>query len=388
MHVSYIILLINIIFKKQIGARKTKILIIVFLIFYMFITGFSPSIVRACIMGILFLGSEIFHRKNDIVTSISLSILTILIYNPFLINNVGVQFSYAATIGIILLNKNIKKILKSIKIKNRKWKYRINIKLLKIISKVQDTLSISISAQLAILPVMIYHFNILDTYFLITNLLVSIIITPLLVFSFMIIIFSFLFNPIARIFSYMLNVLISILVHISNFSKIPFSKIYFATPKIYIIIFYYIILFLINIIYNLYHSRKLNNTQMRIRNLIALTKYKFYSKRKKALIIILVLISIVILFKLIPKNLNIHLVDVNQGDCTFIITPRDKTILIDGGGSNSEDFDVGKDTLLPYILDRGYTKIDYIIVSHMDQDHVGRIINCYARNKSKQCNNF
>ena len=55
------------------------------------------------------------------------------------------------------------------------------------------------------------------------------------------------------------------------------------------------------------------------------------------------------------------------------MTPNDKTILIDGGGSMSNEFDVGESTLLPYILDRGYTKIDYIFISHFDQDHVGGI---------------
>lgn len=63
--------------------------------------------------------------------------------------------------------------------------------------------------------------------------------------------------------------------------------------------------------------------------------------------------------------------DVGQGDCTFIVTPKNKTILIDGGGSTGSDFDVGESTLLPYILDRGYKKIDLMFISHFDQDHIG-----------------
>ena len=71
-----------------------------------------------------------------------------------------------------------------------------------------------------------------------------------------------------------------------------------------------------------------------------------------------------------PKDLKVNFVDVGQGDSTFIITPKNQTILIDGGGSKLNDFDVGKNTLLPYILDRGYTKIDYVIISHFDEDHI------------------
>ena len=74
------------------------------------------------------------------------------------------------------------------------------------------------------------------------------------------------------------------------------------------------------------------------------------------------------------NKLKIYFVDVGQGDCTFVVTPQNKTILIDGGGSEFGDFDVGKNTLLPYILDRGYNKIDYIFISHFDSDHVGGIL--------------
>ena len=341
-----------------------------FLIFYMFLTGFSPSIVRASIMNIIILGAGIFHRKNDLATSISLSLLIILIYNPFLIENIGLQFSYIATIGIILLQKNIKKVLKNLKIKNKKWKYRLSTKTLKIISKIQEILSVTISAQISILPIMIYHFNIFGTYFLLSNLLISILIGPLLILSLITIILSFIFNPIAKFISYFLSLLIHIFIYISNISNIPFSKFYLPTPNVWTIILYYIMVFLFNIIYVLYNSKKLNATIVRFRNLIALIKYKVISNQKRYFKFIIIIFLIFILFKLIPNNLQINFVDVGQGDCTFIVTPFGKTILVDGGGSKSNDFDVGKSTLIPYILDKGYTKIDYMIISHFDQDHV------------------
>ena len=370
MHVSYIILVINLIFKKSFGKRKTKFIIIVFLIFYMFLTDFSPSIVRASLMNIIILVAGFFHRKNDLATSISLSLLIILIYNPFLIKNIGLQFSYMATIGIILLQKNIKKVLKSIKIKKRKWKYRLSTKTLKIISKLQDILAVTISAQISILPIMIYHFNKFGTYFLLTNLLISVTIGPVLIISLITIILSFMFNPIAEITSYALSIFIHIFIYISDISNFPFSKIYLQTPNIWSILLYYIILFILNILYILYNSKILNATIIRFRNLNALIKYKVISNKKRCFKFFIIFFLIFILFKLIPKNLQINFVDVGQGDCTFIVTPFGKTILIDGGGSKSNDFDVGRNTLIPYILDKGYTKIDYMIISHFDQDHV------------------
>lgn len=66
------------------------------------------------------------------------------------------------------------------------------------------------------------------------------------------------------------------------------------------------------------------------------------------------------------KKLQIHFVDVGQGDCTLIITPNDKKILIDGGEDNN--------ILVPYLLDRRIKNIDYVFISHFDSDHVGRFI--------------
>ena len=105
MHVTYIIIGINLLFKTKLGKRKLNFIIIIVLIFYMFITGFSASIVRAAIMAILIIGSKIMYRKNDVWNSIAISLFCILIYNPFLITSMGLQFSYLGTIGIIVFIK-------------------------------------------------------------------------------------------------------------------------------------------------------------------------------------------------------------------------------------------------------------------------------------------
>ena len=89
----------------------------------------------------------------------------------------------------------------------------------------------------------------------------------------------------------------------------------------------------------------------------------------------------------LPKGLKIHFVDVGQGDCTFIVTPQNKTILLDGGGNLSDYFDVGKKIVVPYLLDRGYQQLDYVMVSHFDQDHVRFDSIFITRNKSKKCDN-
>ena len=348
MHITYIIIGVNLTINKILGKRKTQILTIIILIFYLFLTNFSPSVTRAVIMGVLMITAKLIYKRNDTITSLSLSLLLSLVYNPYLIKNLGIQLSYGGVLGILLFNNTILKILNKVKFKK--------------------IISVSISVQIFILPISILQFNNLTPYFLITNLILSFVIGPIVICGFAYIIMVLISAKIATIFSPIITLSVGILTFISKIGNLPLSKIYVATPKINSIILYYLILSIVFSIYKIYSPRKPNNTQIRIKNIIAIIRIKVRKNKKKLIRIITVSFIIIFIFNIVPKELRIYFVDVGQGDSTFIVTPKNKTILIDGGGSSN--FDVGKNTLLPYILDRGYTKIDTIIISHFDNDHI------------------
>ena len=109
-------------------------------------------------------------------------------------------------------------------------------------------------------------------------------------------------------------------------------------------------------------------------------KFRYRQNKEKVLSIFLIVLIFFGCTKIIPKDLRIHFIDVGQGDSCLIVTPNNKKILIDGGGS--ENYDVGKNTLIPYLLARRITQLDYVIISHFDTDHVGRTFKCYGRIKS------
>lgn len=370
MHINYIIIGLTTFFNRKIGKRSTKIVIILFLILYMFITGVSPSVTRASVMGVLVMISGLIYRKNDIWTSLSISLFFILINNPYSIMNVGLQLSYLGTIGIMLFYNFVFQLLDTIKLKHRSYKKRKS----KWLEKMKEILAVSVSAQIMILPVMLYHFNIFGLYFILSNFFISVIIGPIILMGFVFIILSLLSISCASLLFPFLEGGIQILIQISKVSDLPFSKIYMATPNVAVIIVYYILIILVKYVYFAYHNKSTTTTQRRIKNIISLLKYKIRLKKKKSITILIILMSAVLVFRYIPKELRIYFVDVGQGDCTFIVTPQNQTILVDGGGSEFSQYDVGKNIVIPYLLDRGYTKIDYIMISHFDRDHVGGIL--------------
>jgi competence protein ComEC len=65
-------------------------------------------------------------------------------------------------------------------------------------------------------------------------------------------------------------------------------------------------------------------------------------------------------------------IDVGQGDSIFIVFPRGKTMLVDAGGlSASSSFDIGDRVVAPVIRHAGFRRIDYLVLTHGDPDHIG-----------------
>lgn len=273
------------------------------------------------------------------------------------------QLSYGGTIGIILLSKILEKMIKlpefKIKVMN------------KFITSIKEMMIVSISANLIIFPIVAYHYNTISLTFFISNILAGPILGLIIILGFITIFISFISVQISKIPTIILSIFIKLLMLIANLSEsLPLSKIYVKTPSILTIIIYYIILAITIYIIRCRDRQSLNRKGRRFEKIL-LNKLKNKKLQKKLIAITLIIIFIFQIIKIIPSTLKIYFIDVGQGDSTLIITPNHKTILIDGGGSETnESYDVGKNTLLPYLLDRGITKLDYIFISHFDSDHV------------------
>ena len=372
MHITYVIIISKKITQKLIGKKSSYIIASIILILYMYITGFSTSIVRAGIMGIISCMSFIFYRKSNTLNNIAISSLIILINNPFTLISTSFLLTYGGTLGIILYSNIFEKIIKNIKVRNRKWKY-VFIKVQRKCENIIEIISVSLSAQIIIAPIMLVQFNTIGISFFITNLLLSFVIGIIVMGGFLQIIISFISIKLGQIFAYFISIPTYCLILISKLgSKIPFGNFKAVTPSLTQIIIYYIFINILIYLYKLFNSKKLNSTQIRIKNIIYVIKYKIKPYKDKVICLLLIILLFFGILKLFPNNLRIYFIDVGQGDSTLILTPQNKRILIDGGGS--ENYEVGKNTLMPYLLDRKIKKLDYVIISHFDQDHVGGII--------------
>ena len=374
MHFTFLISGVIILLKDFLGRKKTYILGIVVILLYMVITGFSASIFRAGIMGILMLISKLIYRKNDIWTSISISLLFMIIYNPFLIFDIGLQLSYCAMIGILFFQKMIYKYLIKKILKIKKLRYHPQKWIMTFISKILEYISVTISAQILILPIMIYNFHSISVYFLFSNLLASFITEPLFIISWIFLFWIIICMPVAKFISILIIFFYKLLILFSKLGQLPYAQIMVERPYLFFTIIYFLVLTLI-LIYNTLKTNKLRYaTFQRFKNLKAWIIYKLklqlkFQRKKFILIILIIFIFYNFSYQIFPQNLKIFFIDVGQGDSSLIITPQNKKILIDGGGSLS-NFDVGEQTLIPYLLSRRIKKLDLLIISHFDIDHI------------------
>ena len=345
-HISYVILGLNLMLKKT-SNRFRKIFIICFLIFFVGVTDFTPSVQRASIMAILLLISTMLYRSQDTYTSIAFSGLVILIINPYSFFDIGFQLSFGGTIGIVLMYNNLIK------------RFKINGKLK---GYIVSSICVSVCANFIIIPIMAFNFNTVSLTFWISNLLAGPFLGVIIIFGFCVYLISFAIYPVAKIISIPLKYLIYILLVIVKYcSKIPFSSITIRTPYIFEILIYYIVLYLV----------------------FNYAKIKPYFKKLVVIIMIVILIANSCIYVQNHGKMIIYFIDVGQGDSTLIRTAKNKTILIDGGGSENSSFDVGEKTLLPYLLDRKITVLDYVVISHFDTDHCGGILYLMEHTKVK-----
>jgi competence protein ComEC len=70
------------------------------------------------------------------------------------------------------------------------------------------------------------------------------------------------------------------------------------------------------------------------------------------------------------KNLTITFIDVGQGDSILVEFPKGKRMLIDGGGLYDDPFDIGKSVVAPFLWKKKIRKIDYLVLTHPDPDHL------------------
>ena len=329
------------------------------LLFYLHLTGLPASIVRASLMALTLLTATALDEKNDPLTTISLAALVCLLYRPLWLFDAGFQLSFAAAGGIFYLLPTMRMLLAGPhglfgsppatagvdSADVLPLSERIN-------ARIRESFAVTLAASFGVMPLIGYYFYHIS--------IVGWLVSPLFVIGAGLTVLLCFAAALAAIFSvslaqlplFVADLIMRPLMALSSFSSsLPGAYIASGqTPLAAVAIFYAALLAL----------PRLSKKRRRSRRFIALS-----------LITLVLLLSLAPgLWRLTDRRLEVVFIDVGQGDAALIITPQGQSILIDGGGDRLASGKVGENALLPYLRYRGLNRIDLIISSHPDADHI------------------
>lgn len=335
-NIAFLILPLSFLLKLlHIKKSIANIMIIAFLAMFVFITGFEPSVLRAVLMADVLLAAAILYREPDVYAALAVSCLILLIASPGMLFNIGFQLSYGATLGIVMLYKNIGNLIRCRFIPE----------------KVSEVLSATLAAQFGVLPLTLVHFNKLSLISVISNIFAAPLLELITIIGTLMAVLGQFSLGLSRLVGYLNNVFLSALLYITKWSSsVPFASVRTVTPPIFIAVLFYIC------VWFLLWYKPLKGIKLRFRYAAA------------------VISSAAVLFtgfSFLPGSLNVVFLDVGEGDSAFIRTYTGKTVLIDGGGSTNPTVasKVGELTVVPFLLDSGVMNLDAVIATHPHADH-------------------
>lgn len=328
MHVGLLTLVISkLLMKLNIKEKYIFIIISLFLFFYLFITGVSPSILRAIFFYLFFSINKIYNFNIKGVNIFLLIFSISLLVNPYYIHEVSFLYSYTISFSILLVGN---------KISNGSYFKRLFLT--------------SLISFIVSFPITIYFFNQINILSVFYNILfvpfISMIVFPLSIITYIIPFFEPIFN-----------IFISLMEFLAlKFNSISFSKLIFPSLSRY-----YYILYIIGVIIFIY----------------------FYNKKIISVLPIILLALFNYLYPVFFNQNYLMFLDVGQGD-SILIHSKDKTMLVDTGGVmnySREKWQERKNkksltnyVTIPVLKKLGIRKIDYLVLTHGDFDHMGEAL--------------
>jgi competence protein ComEC len=289
------------------------------LLTYSCLTGFSPSIVRAVLMGCGVLIALSIKGKIKPLGSLLLSLVIILLFNPLWIWNLGLQLSFLATLGLVV----------SVPILETKLNWLPPL--------LATVISIPIAASIWTLPLIIYTFNTISTYSVIINVISMPLVTLISLGGMISSLISLIIPQLGSFCASVLYYPSLLLIEITQFfSFLPGSVLAVGKIPLIVVIIVYI--------------------------LICLVWLNEWWQKRWWLSLFFCIAMIIFSTGYINRDLfKITILAANRNP-VVIIQDKEEVILVNG----KEDINTVRYTILPFLISQGINKIDYVITLEKD----------------------
>ncbi len=347
LHISILFALVFLFFR----SRRWLVLLVStpLLLFFAAMTGFSPSVTRACLMYFLIALSQAVFEEYDTLTSLAFACLVMLLLNPFVLLSVSFQLSVSSVLGILLFASPASHWLLERILKGRKKGIRGGLA-----RWFAGSVSVSVSALVFSASLSAYYFGIVSLIGIVTNLLTIWVISFLFYGIGAVGILGGAFPSACQWLGRLLSWPIRYVLLISRLlSQIPFAAVYTESKFIlYWLILCYVLLALFLIL-----GRK---------------KGRYFFTVGVVCLAAAMAASVIL-----PRmdNLRLNVLDVGEGQA-ILLQAGGEHYLVDCGGDSEERT---ADRVAQTLLSQGVFRLDGVILTHYDRDHVGGLENLLTR---------
>lgn len=315
--------------------------------FYAMLAGGQVATLRSLIMIVVYLMAVFLGRKEAIFNSLALAALITMLWDPGAPLDLSFQLSYLSVLaigGVIYLHKRQPK-TPNPPTRWDRWRNRLSF-----------SLGTTLAVTLVTAPLTLYHFHQTSWVGLFANWVVvpiaGFLVVPLgLVTSFLVLFFDLSLLPLATLQTVVGEGYLWI---VSLFARIPGAQIHLPSPPLTLLFLLYFIPLLFLLI-----PRRLRWVFLSFVWLPFLG-WGFFALPSSS------------------QNLQLTFLDIGQGDAALVRFPDRKIMLIDGGGSFGS-FDTGRAVVAPFLWEEGISRVDYLVASHPQLDHIGGLITILKR---------
>jgi len=345
---------------------------------YMAVTGASPSASRACLMAMIALALARKNRLKDGLHLLAAAGMAMVAWDPGVVENISFQLSFAVTAGLLLFTADAGRLLQGIRPKF-----------------VRDALAVGLTAQVVSFPLTIYYFHSIHLLSLPANLvivpLVSFAVLPLGMAS---VVLGAMWLPLgmmpAALASYTNRITFAIVGWLNQAESLRMS--WPQPPRAWVALAYVLIAVTVWLLRKRRASRTENAADLLDADVTApLAQVSLPLKpimRAGACLVTLVLLwGSWWMWGYQPawldRNAYVQFLDVGQGDSMLVRTGTGKHLLVDTGGTVSfrkpgdewrerrDPYEIGRKLIVPLLRERGVRRLDALVLTHLDADHVG-----------------
>ncbi len=340
LHVGYIVLIFLVLFNRFNYMLK-YLLTIIGIVIFILITGAHAPVVRASIMAIIIILTQLTNRSSNGLNSLAIAAFLILLFDPNQLFSPGFQLSFSAVLSILIFYPVFRNFL-----------YSLNIS--QTLNKILLFMAISFAAQIGTLPFTLYYFNRLSFIALFANLIVIPVIGFILALGIISLVVSVVWMWGATVFSAANYLLISLLFDFINFTgSLKISHVFINRFSVYDSILFYVALILLFLTWKYFNHRF-----SKLLLIVLLTANYFVFTKINAAVL------------LPPKILSVMPFALRYGFSTFIKLPDGKVILVNSGKADKK-FSPSKRIIEPFLKRINHNLINYAIATSVNKNLTG-----------------